>query len=74
MKFAIYIAAAILFFVLAGRIFSFLTSSDEGVRKKAGGMIGRSVIGILVILAAKEVVEAVFGQRNKVIDQSANDI
>lgn len=73
-KFAIYIAAAILFFVLAGRVFSFLTSTDEGVRKKAGGMIARSAIGIIVILAAKQLVEAVFGKRQQVINQNAEDI
>lgn len=73
-KFAIYIAAAILFFVLAGRVFSFLTSTQDEVRKKAGGMIARSAIGIIVILAAKQLVEAVFGKREQIINQNAENL
>ncbi|GHV21407.1 hypothetical protein FACS189428_1790 [Clostridia bacterium] len=44
LKLAIYLAMGILFFILAGRVFSFLTSQDEGVRKKAIGMISRTAI------------------------------
>jgi hypothetical protein len=44
LKLAIYLAMGVLFFILAGRVFSFLTSQDEGVRKKAVGMISRTVI------------------------------
>jgi hypothetical protein len=33
--FAAYLAMGVLFFILAARVISFLTSTDEGVRKKA---------------------------------------
>lgn len=66
LKLASYLAMGVLFFIMVGRVISFLTSSDDGVRKKAGGMIGRTVIGILIIMAAKQIVEAIFGKRTDV--------
>jgi len=74
LKIAAYLASGALFFIMAIRVFSFLTSQDEAVKKKATGLIIRSVIGIIVILAATQVVEAVFGKRADVINQSAVDI
>ncbi|MDR0608427.1 MAG: hypothetical protein LBG52_09125 [Candidatus Peribacteria bacterium] len=44
LKIAVYLAMGVLFFILAGRVFTFLTSQDEGVRKKAVGMISWTVI------------------------------
>lgn len=74
LKIAVYLAMGVLFFILAGRVFTFLTSQDEGVRKKAVGMISWTVIWILVILAAKQLVEAVFGDRTKVINENATTL
>ena len=74
LKVAAYLASGILFFIMAFRVFSFMVSQDEAVRKKATGLIIWSVIGIIVILAATQVVEAVFGKRDDVINQSASDI
>ena len=71
-KIITYLSSGILFFIMAGRVFSFLTSQDEAVRKKAGGVIARSVIGIIVILAANQIVEAVFGNRKEVIEGVGN--
>ena len=73
-KFAVYLVIGILFFVLAARVFSFLTSNDEGTRKKAVGMIARTVGGILIIMAAKQLVEAVFGKRHNVMEQNADTL
>jgi uncharacterized membrane protein YjfL (UPF0719 family) len=44
LKLATYLAMGVLFFILAGRVFTFLTSQDESIRKKAVGMISRTVI------------------------------
>ncbi|MDR3168318.1 MAG: hypothetical protein LBU27_00720 [Candidatus Peribacteria bacterium] len=44
LKLTAYLAVGVLFFILAGRVFTFLTSQDEGIRKKAVGMISRTVI------------------------------
>ena len=74
LKLAAYLSMGALFFILAGRVFSFLTSNDEGVRKKAVGMIWRTVIWILIIMAAKQIVEAVFGRRHEVLNQNADTL
>jgi hypothetical protein len=37
-------------------------------------MIAWTVIGILVIMAAKQIVEAVFGKRDEVINQNADTL
>jgi len=73
-KLAIYLGAGFLFFILAGRVFTFLTSSDEWTRKKAVWVITRTVIGILIIMAAKEVVEAIFGKRGEVFNSNASNL
>ena len=74
LKLAAYLSMGVLFFILVGRVFTFLTSNDEGVRKKATGMIARTVIGILIIMAAKEIVEAVFGKRHEVLNSGADNL
>ncbi len=63
---AMFLVVGVLFFVLVSRVFQFLTSQDEGVKKKATGMITWTVVGILLILASNQLVEAVFGSRDKV--------
>ncbi len=73
-KLAVYLVVGILFFILAARVFTFLTSNDEGIRKKAAGMIGRTVGGILIIMAAKQLVEAVFGKRREVFTENADTV
>lgn len=69
-----YLVVGILFFLLITRVFQFLTSQDDGVRKKATWMIMRTVIGILLILAAKEVVEAVYGMQDNVLNNNAQTL
>lgn len=64
----------ILFFVLVSRVFKFLTSQDEGVRKQATGLITWTVIGILVILASNQLVTAVFGESTAVLNDNASDL
>lgn len=69
-----YLSMGFLFFILAARVFSFLTSHDEGVKAKAGGMILWATIGIAIILLAKEIVTAIFGQRGKVLDENNTNL
>lgn len=65
MNIAMFLVVGLLFFVLVSRVFQFMTSSGE-IKQKAMGMIVRTVVGILVILASNQLVEAVFGSREKV--------
>ena len=66
MNVAMFLVVGVLFFVLVTRVFQFLTSQDEGIRKKATGMILRTVVGILVILASNQIVQAIFGTRDDI--------
>jgi hypothetical protein len=74
LKIIVYLSSGILFFLMVMRVFTFLTSQDESVKKKATGIIIRSVIGIIIILAANQIVEAVFGKRDQVINPNAQEI
>jgi hypothetical protein len=49
-KIAMYLALGVLFIVIVGRVLSYLTSPSEEVKKQAGTLIARNVIGILIIL------------------------
>lgn len=70
LKIAMYLAMGFLFFVLAARVFSFMTSSDEGIKKKAWGMILRSTIWIAIIMLSKQLIEAIFGKREQILNIS----
>ena len=74
LKVAMYLSMGFLFFVLAARVFSFLTSPDEGVKAKAGGMILWATIGIAIIMLAKEVVTAIFWKRDEVLRKEASNL
>lgn len=73
-KVAIYLSAGFLFFILVGRVWNFLFSSDEWAKTKAGGMILWTVIGIAIMLLAKELIVAVFGKREAVLNQNADNL
>ena len=49
------------------RVFTYITSQDEGVKKKAIGVISWTTIGIVIISAAKQIVEAVYGKQEQVL-------
>lgn len=69
---AMFLVVGILFFVLFFQAFQFLTGQDDGAKKKAAGMILRSVVGILVILSSNQLVESVFGSRERVFQGASN--
>jgi len=48
-------------------VFTYITSQDEGVKKKAIGVISWTTIGIVIISAAKQIVEAVYGKQEQVL-------
>ncbi len=73
-KIAMYIAIGILFIVLAIRVLQYLTNPSEDVKKQAATLITWSIIGILVILGSKQIVELVFWSQESVMDESIQDI
>ena len=76
-KIAVYFSLGILVIIMMSRVFTYITSQDEGVKKKAIGVISWTTIGIVIISAAKQIVEAVYGKQETVLKdtpQSLSDI
>jgi hypothetical protein len=49
------------------RVFTYITAQDDGTKKKAMGVITRTTVGMLFIIAAKQIVEAVYGKQDAVL-------
>ena len=49
------------------RVFTYITAQDDGTKKKALGVITWTTIGMLFIIAAKQIVEAVYGKQETVL-------
>ena len=73
-KIVLYLALWILFLALAGKTLWFITQSDWSGQKKAITMIARSAISMLIIIWAKQLVEAVYGKQDNVLNQSAQNL
>ena len=76
-KIAIYFSLGILVIIMMSRVFTYITSQEEWVKKKAMGVISWTTIGIVIISAAKQIVEAVYGKQETVLKetpQSLSDI
>lgn len=73
-KIAMYLAMWVLFIIIALRVLSYLTSPSEEVKKQAITLIAWNVIGILVILGSKQIVELIYGQQADVMEQTAQDL
>lgn len=73
-KIAMYLAMGVLFVIVALRVLSYLTNPSEEVRKQAITLIARNVIGIIVILASKQIVELIYGKQADVMEQTAQDL
>lgn len=71
-KFAIYLVLGAMFVILLTRVMSFLFGTDADAKKKAGTLIGRNIIGMLVIIWAKQIVEAVYGKYAAVVKDISN--
>lgn len=65
-KVALYFVIGILFFMMAWKVVGFMVSTDDTAKKKAGGVIIRSIVWILIIMWAKQLVEAVMWQQSTV--------
>lgn len=71
-KFAMYLALGAMFIILLSRVITFVFGSDADAKKKAGTLIGWNVIGMLVIIGAKQIVEAVYGKQASVVRDVSN--
>ena len=67
-KIALYFVIWALFFVMAGKVIGFVTSTDETAKKYAAGIIIRCVVWILMVMWSKQIVEAVMWSQNEVLN------
>ena len=70
-KVALYLVIWILFFAMVAKIISFVTATDDSAKKKAWWIIIWCVIWILIIMWSKQIVEAVMGKQNIVLNKNA---
>lgn len=63
-----------MFVILVSRVITFLFGSDADAQKKAGTLIGRNVISMLVIIGAKQIVEVIYGQRDQVVNPNITNL
>lgn len=70
-KLALYFVVWILFFMTVAKVVSFVTSTDDSVKKKAWWVIIWCVVWILIVMWAKELVEAVMWKQKKVLNEAA---
>lgn len=62
-----YAIIGILFVILLVHVIRFITSSEEDVAAKAKGVVVSNVVGIMVILLAKTMVETIYGKQADVV-------
>ena len=70
-KIALYLVVWFLFFMMAAKVVSYVTATDDSVKKKAWWVIIWSVIGILIVMWSKQLVEAVMWKQDAVLNYSA---
>jgi hypothetical protein len=66
-----YVVIGMLFVILLVHVMRFITSSEEDVAVKAKSIMISNVVGIIVILLAKTMVETIYGKQETVIKSSA---
>ena len=66
-KIALYFVIWILFFMMVWKVISFVLSTDDSVKKKAWGVIIWCVVGILIVMWSKQIVEAVMWNQEAVL-------
>lgn len=69
-----YLVIGALFIILLTRVFALLTSESEDAQKKAITIVTRSIVATLIILWAKQIVELVYGSRDQVLEQNAQNL
>jgi len=67
LKIAIYLSLGILVILMIVHVFSYITSQDESSKKKSMMVIVWTTIGMLIISWAKQIVEAVYWNQERVL-------
>ena len=73
-RIALYLIVWVLFFMMAAKVVSFVISTDDVAKKKAWWVIAWTAIWMFIMLWAKQLVEAVMWNQDKVLDYTAKHI
>lgn len=73
-KIAVYLSLGFLVIMMMVRVFTYITAQDDSTKKKALGVISWTTIGMLFIIAAKQIVEAVYGKQEKVLTEGVQNL
>ena len=73
-KIALYLAVWVLFFITVAKVISYVTSTDDAAKKKAWWVIIWTVVWILIIMWAKQVVESIMWKQAAVTNSSATKL
>lgn len=73
-KIAVYLSLGFLVILMMVRVFTYITAQDDGTKKKAMGVITWTTIGMLFIIAAKQIVEAVYGKQETVLKGGSTNL
>lgn len=71
-KFAIYLVLGAMFVILLSRVITFLFGTDSDATKKAGTIIWWNVISMIIIIAAKQIIEAIYGKQETIVKDITN--
>ncbi len=71
LKIAFYIMISVLFILLLIRVFSFVTSDSQEIKKKSTQIIISSIVWLFVMLGAKQLVEGVYGKEELIRNSAA---
>ena len=70
-KIALYLVVWFLFVMMAIKVVSYVTSTDDSAKKKALWNILRCVIWIIIVMLSKQLVEAIMWKQDAVLNQAA---
>lgn len=71
LKIAFYIMMSVLFVILLIRVFSFVTSSVDDIRKKSMQIIISTTLWLFILIASKQLVEWVYGKEALIRNNAA---
>lgn len=52
---------------MIARVISYILSTDEAAKKKSIGVVIWTAVGMLFIIASKQIVEAIYGKQEQVL-------
>ena len=73
-KIAIYLSLGVLVILMIVRVFTYITAQDDSTKEKSMWVIIWSVVGMLLITWAKQVVEAVYWKQEEVLKTGVTNL